>query len=58
MSKTDQTLKSLTDKAKQIQDGEWPVKLIMYRGEIVGYDEIDRPIIKFRAKGGKESETE
>lgn len=49
MSKTDQTLEVIKKKCEQIFAGEWPVKLIIYRGEIVGFDEIDRALIKFRA---------
>ena len=49
-SKTEQTLTALKKKCEQITHGEWPVKLIIYDGDIVGFEEIDRPIIKFRAK--------
>lgn len=49
-SKTDQTLGVIKEKSKQILHGEWPIKLIIYEGEIVGFDEIDRPIIKYRVK--------
>lgn len=50
MTKTDQTLKVIKEKSKQILHGEWPIKLIIYDGEIVGFDEIDRPITKFRVQ--------
>lgn len=49
-SKTDQTFKFIRDKSKQIGHGEWPIKLIIYEGEVVGVDQIGDPIIKFRVK--------
>jgi len=54
MTKTDQTLEAIKKKCEAIEYGEWPIKLLVDRGQIVGFDEIDRPIIKFRAKGEKE----
>lgn len=49
MSKTEQTFGVLKKKCEQIYTGEWPIKFIIHKGEVVGFDEIDRPIIKFRA---------
>lgn len=49
MDKTTQTFEVLREKCKQIGHGEWPIKLIIFAGSAVGFDEIDRPIIKFRA---------
>ena len=49
-SKTEQTLAIIKKKCAQIDHGEWPIKLIVYDGDIVGFDELDRPVIKFRAK--------
>lgn len=52
MTKTDQTFAVLRDKAKAIGYGEWPIRIVVFSGEIVGFDEIDRAVIKYRA--GKE----
>lgn len=49
-SKTEQTLEVIKEKSKQILHGEWPIKLIIYDGEIVGFDQTGDPIIKFRVK--------
>lgn len=49
-SKTKQTLAVIQKKCEQIGHGEWPIKLIIYDREITGFDELDRPVVKFRAK--------
>lgn len=40
----------LKDQAKKIGHGEWVVKLIIYDDEIVGFDQVEVPIIRFRQK--------
>ena len=49
MSKTDQTLEVLKKKCEQIDMGEWEIKVYVYRGEIIGFDQLKAPLIKFRA---------
>jgi len=54
MTKTEETLKVIKEKCEQIEYGEFSVKLYIHAKEITGFDQIDSPIIKFRAKGEKE----
>ena len=49
--KTEQTLKALVEKCEQIKYGEWSVKLYIFKQQIVGFDQIGSPVIKFRAGG-------
>ena len=50
MNKTEQVVAVIVKKCKQIGHGEWPIKLLIHDGDLVGFDEMDRPVIKFRAK--------
>lgn len=43
----------LREQAGQIGFGEWVVKLIIYNGEVIGFDQEQAPLIKFRAGAGK-----
>jgi hypothetical protein len=49
MSKTEQTLEVIKKKCEQFYTGEWVIKLYLYRGEIIGFDQEGQPLIKFRA---------
>jgi hypothetical protein len=48
MTKTDETLEVLKKKCKQVGYGELEVRLIIYQDEIIGFDQLKEPIIKFR----------
>ena len=45
---TERILNILKDKAKQIQYGEWVIKIIIHKGEIQGFDQVEPPLIKVR----------
>lgn len=49
MTKTEKTFAVIREKCKQIRHGEWEVKLVVYDGEIVGFEQTKQPFIKFRA---------
>lgn len=46
----------IREKALQIGYGEWQVKLIIYNGEVMGFDQLDSPLIKFRVSQNKRGE--
>jgi len=43
----------LNQKAQDIGYGDWSVKLVIFEGKIIGFDQIDAPVIKFRESKGK-----
>lgn len=46
----------IREKSEQIGYGEWHIKLIIYNGEVMGFDQIESPLIKYRASHGKKVE--
>ena len=43
----------ISQKAEQIKYGEWKVKIYIHDGKIVGFDEVEPPIIKYRDSKNK-----
>lgn len=48
MTKTEQIIEIVKKKSKQIEYGEWEIKLVIFDGEIIGLDQLKEPIIKVR----------
>lgn len=43
----------ITNAASRLGYGTWTVKLIVYDGRVVGFDEVTPPLESFREKGEK-----
>lgn len=41
---------ALKEQAEKIAYGEWDIKLIIYDGNVTGFDQLDSPKIKFRTQ--------
>ncbi len=49
MNKTEQTLEAIKEKCRG-KYGSWSIEIIVYKGEVVGYNEITPFKEKFRAQ--------
>lgn len=55
-NKTSQTLKALAEKCEQFKFGSWKIEVLFHEGEITGFNQIQPPEIKFRAKEPSEND--
>ena len=53
MSEPKNVFDVLKEQSVKIGHGEWVIKLIIYDGELVGFDQVEAPVVKFRQRKEK-----
>ena len=48
MEAEERIIEYLKKKAKEVEYGEWEIRLVFHKGKITGLDELKQPIVRIR----------